>query len=79
MKTSYLFSTVFLICFSTKIQAQDGLKVASETTKIIPDHGNLSDKLEYETFLSMLETLKNAVLSEIKTGKRKMTCRTTHR
>jgi glyoxylase-like metal-dependent hydrolase (beta-lactamase superfamily II) len=46
-----------------------GLEVINETTKIIPGHGNLSDKVEYETFLTVLETLKTAVLSEIKAGK----------
>jgi glyoxylase-like metal-dependent hydrolase (beta-lactamase superfamily II) len=46
-----------------------GLKIINEDTKIIPGHGNLSYKLEYETFLTMLETLKTAVLSEIKAGK----------
>ena len=46
-----------------------GLEVINEDTKIIPGHGDLSDRLEYETFLTMLESLKTAVISEIKDGK----------
>lgn len=40
-----------------------------ENTKIIPGHGKLSNKTEYETFLKMLETIKANVLAEIKNGK----------
>lgn len=46
-----------------------GMKVIDESTKIIPGHGKLSDQLEYKTFLTMLETLRTAILSEIKAGK----------
>ncbi|MCF7568368.1 hypothetical protein L3X37_08325 [Sabulilitoribacter arenilitoris] len=40
-----------------------------ENTKIIPGHGKLSNKTEYEAFLKMLETIKANVLAEIKNGK----------
>ena len=40
-----------------------------DNTKIIPGHGNLSNKKEYATFLNMLETLKNKVETEISNGK----------
>ncbi|TBN01833.1 MBL fold metallo-hydrolase [Hyunsoonleella flava] len=46
-----------------------GLMLVDENTKIIPGHGALSNKAEYETFLKMLETLKANVLAEIKKGK----------
>lgn len=46
-----------------------GLMLVDENTKIIPGHGALSNKAEYETFLKMLETVKKGVLSEIKKGK----------
>lgn len=46
-----------------------GLMLVDEDTKIIPGHGNLSNKAEYETFLKILETIKTAILSEIKNGK----------
>ena len=46
-----------------------GLKSINDTTKIIPGHGSLSDKTEYETFLNMLETLRDNVLVEIESGK----------
>ncbi len=46
-----------------------GLMLIDENTKIIPGHGELSNKAEYETFLNMLETLKANVLAEIKNGK----------
>ena len=38
-------------------------------TKIIPGHGKLSNKAEYESFLDMLETVKSNVLAEIENGK----------
>ncbi|MGB5418871.1 MBL fold metallo-hydrolase [Algibacter sp.] len=38
-------------------------------TKIIPGHGNLSNKQDYSTFLKMLETLKEKVETEIANGK----------
>lgn len=46
-----------------------GLMLINDETKIIPGHGELSNKTEYETFLKMLETLKANVLAEIKNGK----------
>lgn len=46
-----------------------GLNVINDSTKIIPGHGSLSDKSEYEAFLNMLETLKTNILNEIKLGK----------
>ena len=46
-----------------------GLSAINDDTKIIPGHGELSTKAEYQFFLEMLETLKDNVLSEIKKGK----------
>ena len=46
-----------------------GLSAINDDTKIIPGHGELSTKTEYQFFLEMLETLKDNVLSEIKKGK----------
>jgi glyoxylase-like metal-dependent hydrolase (beta-lactamase superfamily II) len=46
-----------------------GLMLINDETKIIPGHGELSNKTEYETFLKMLETLKANVLTEINKGK----------
>ncbi len=43
--------------------------LVDDNTKIIPGHGNLSNKKEYTSFLNMLETLKASVLTEIKNGK----------
>lgn len=40
-----------------------------DNTKIIPGHGNQSNKQEYSTFLNMLETLKNKVEIEISNGR----------
>ena len=48
---------------------KSGLMVVDENTKIIPGHGNLSNKAEYESFLKMLQTLKTNVLEEIKKDK----------
>ena len=48
---------------------KSGLIVIDEETKIIPGHGDLSNKAEYFTFLNMLETVKIAVLQEINNGK----------
>jgi len=45
------------------------LKLINNETKIIPGHGALSNKEEYQFFLTMLETLKTNVLAEIKNGK----------
>lgn len=46
-----------------------GMMVIDEDTKIIPGHGKLSNKTEYETFLKMLESIKINVLAEIEKGK----------
>ncbi|GGD19158.1 MBL fold metallo-hydrolase [Hyunsoonleella pacifica] len=46
-----------------------GLMLIDENTKIIPGHGELSNKAEYETFLNMLKNVKTKVLAEIKAGK----------
>ncbi len=46
-----------------------GLKAINDTTKIIPGHGTLSNKAEYETFLNILETLRSSVLTEIEASK----------
>ena len=40
-----------------------------DNTKIIPGHGNQSNKKEYTTFLNMLENLKNKVETEISNKK----------
>ena len=40
-----------------------------ENTKIIPGHGKLSNKTEYETFLKMLESIKVNVLKDIASDK----------
>lgn len=46
-----------------------GLMLIDNDTKIIPGHGAISNKTEYESFLNMLETVKTAVLKEIEKGK----------
>lgn len=46
-----------------------GLQLIDNETKIIPGHGKLSNKAEYQTFLAMLEDLKARVLAEINAGK----------
>ncbi len=46
-----------------------GLMVCDDNTKIIPGHGQLSNKAEYQDFLEMLETLKTNVLKAIALGK----------
>ncbi len=48
---------------------KQGLNGINEDTIIIPGHGKVSNKMEYKTFLVMLETLKTSVLIEIKKGK----------
>lgn len=45
------------------------LILIDDDTKIIPGHGNISNKQEYTTFLNMLEALRAIVLSEITSGK----------
>lgn len=46
-----------------------GLMVIDEDTKIIPGHGTLSNKADYESYLKMLQVIKADVLEEIKKGK----------
>ena len=46
-----------------------GLMLVDDNTKIIPGHGDLANKADYEAFLNMLETLKTNVLSAIENGK----------
>lgn len=46
-----------------------GLKLSDEQTKIIPGHGDISNRSEYEFFLKMLEDLEEAVQREIDSGK----------
>jgi glyoxylase-like metal-dependent hydrolase (beta-lactamase superfamily II) len=48
---------------------KQGINAINDDTKIIPGHGKVSNKAEYQTFLTMLETLKVAVLDEINKGK----------
>jgi len=45
------------------------LIVIDDETKIIPGHGALSNKKEYQDFLNMLVILKNNTLAEIEAGK----------
>lgn len=46
-----------------------GLMVIDDETKIIPGHGSLSNKKEYQSFLTMLELLHKRVTSAISEGK----------
>ena len=46
-----------------------GLSLINDTTKIIPGHGDVSNKTEYQSFLLMLETLRTNVQAEIDKGK----------
>jgi len=48
---------------------KQGINAVNDDTKIIPGHGKLSNKAEYKTFLTMLETLRANVIAEIKKGK----------
>lgn len=41
----------------------------NDDTKIIPGHGELSDKKDYKAFLNMMEGLKTSILTEIEKGK----------
>jgi hypothetical protein len=43
--------------------------VIDDDTKIIPGHGELSNKNEYKTFLNMLEEMTTKVQAEIDKGK----------
>jgi glyoxylase-like metal-dependent hydrolase (beta-lactamase superfamily II) len=49
--------------------AKKGMILVDDNSKIIPGHGGLSNKAEYQTFLKMLETLRTNVLAEINKGK----------
>ncbi|GGI56567.1 MBL fold metallo-hydrolase [Winogradskyella haliclonae] len=49
--------------------AKRGLMVIDENTKIIPGHGSVSNKEEYQTFLKMLETIEANVSKAIADGK----------
>lgn len=46
-----------------------GISAINDETKIIPGHGDLSNKAEYQAFLNMLEDLKSIILAEIKKEK----------
>jgi len=48
---------------------KESLKRINDETKIIPGHGNLSNKKEFQDILTMLETLKANILAEIEKGK----------
>jgi glyoxylase-like metal-dependent hydrolase (beta-lactamase superfamily II) len=48
---------------------KNALILIDDSTKIIPGHGNLSNKAEYTSFLKMLETLKSNVETQIDLGK----------
>lgn len=49
--------------------AKLGLQVIDDNTQVIPGHGSLSNKSEYQTFLKMLEALKSKISEAIKLGK----------
>lgn len=49
--------------------AKKTLILIDDNTKVIPGHGTLSNKAEYESFLNMLETVRDNVLAEIEKGK----------
>lgn len=46
-----------------------GVSLINYDTKIIPGHGEVSNKEEYQSFLTMLETLRGNVQAEIDKGK----------
>lgn len=46
-----------------------GLMLIDEDTKIIPGHGEMSNKTEYKNFLTMLETLRTNIQKAIDSGK----------
>ncbi len=48
---------------------KQALIVVNDDTKIIPGHGEQSDKKDYKAFLHMMEDLKALVLSDIEKGK----------
>lgn len=45
------------------------LMLIDDNTKIIPGHGDLASKKDYESFLNMMESLKDIILKEIEQGK----------
>lgn len=45
------------------------LMLIDDKTKIIPGHGDLASKEDYESFLNMMKTLKSSILKEIENGK----------
>ncbi|WP_046743908.1 MBL fold metallo-hydrolase [Kordia zhangzhouensis] len=45
------------------------LSLINDETIIIPGHRNLSNKTELASYITMLETIKNNILTEIKAGK----------
>lgn len=49
--------------------AKRGLMLIDADTKIIPGHGTVSNKSEYQSFLKMLETLKSNISKAIAEGK----------
>ena len=49
--------------------AKRGLMLIDENTKIIPGHGNISNKEEYKGFLNMLDTLRTNIQKAIDNGK----------
>ncbi|MEC3905799.1 MBL fold metallo-hydrolase [Tamlana sp. 2201CG12-4] len=49
--------------------AKQALILIDDNTTIIPGHGKLSNKKEYEFFLEMLESIKVSVLKSIENGK----------
>ncbi|RKE99095.1 MBL fold metallo-hydrolase [Ichthyenterobacterium magnum] len=46
-----------------------GLSVINDDTKIIPGHFAISNKVEYQNYLKMLEDLKAIIIAEIEKGK----------
>jgi len=48
---------------------KQGLMLIDEDTKIIPGHGETSNKTEYKNFLTMLEILKTNIQNAIDSGK----------
>ncbi len=48
---------------------KNALLVIDENTAIIPGHGDLSNKADYENYLNVLTTLKKRILEAIKNGK----------
>jgi glyoxylase-like metal-dependent hydrolase (beta-lactamase superfamily II) len=49
--------------------AKLGLQLIDNETKIIPGHGSVSNKKEYESFLNMLDYLKTEINEAIRAGK----------